>query len=232
MNIFYAPPEQISDSHLELRGREANHAHKTLRYNEGDSIITVDGHGGWYEGTISRITDNSVWVQIASKEEKTTIHPHVCTAIGLIKKKDRLEFAVEKAVELGAAEILIFRGEQSVKQKVRIDRLETIALAAMKQSLQAWLPRIRYFNSIRELLKHYTKHLILTAHPTGSSLSDFNLSSKTDFLLVTGPEGDFSNDEIDLLNERESKFITLGGNRYRTETASIILLNNFIQYFT
>src|SRR5699024_4068062 len=202
-------------------------------YKEGDQITAVDGHGGWYKGTITRIIKKSVWVEISSKERRKPVQPRIVTAIGLIKKKDRLEFAVEKAVELGAAEIAIFRCENSVKQNVRTGRLEKIALSAMKQSLLARLAKIKFFNSLLELLQYYSDSIILAAHQSCSTLKNLEkFSEKKDFLLITGPEGDFSEHDMKLFHKRNVKHIALGKNRYRTETASVIFLNSFLLLFT
>lgn len=228
MNIFYAPPDQVLDNRLELTGQEARHAAKTLRHRRGDEITAVDGRGGRYEGVISRITDHKVTVNITSKQQEEPKLPCVTVAIGIIKKRDRLEFAVEKAAELGAAEIAVFRGEHSVKQNVRRDRLESTAISAMKQSLRSRLPEIMIFHSLEALLQNYSSHRLLAAHKSGHPLTaDFQSSGK-EYLLLTGPEGDFSDNELELIEERKAQLISLGTNRLRTETAAITFLNSFL----
>ncbi len=232
MNIFYAPPEQIFENSLELREQEANHVSKILRYKQGDEITVVDGKGGWYEGKINRITPQKVMVEITSRKKNERDLSSLTVAIGLIKKRDRLEFAVEKAVELGAAEIAVFRAEHSVKQNVRKDRLEAQALSAMKQSLRAYLPSIKIFNLLEELIKNYTDYLILVAHQSGDILQETENTSYSDnFLLITGPEGDFSNEELQSLRDENAQFISLGKHRLRTETAAIVFLNSFMNLY-
>ncbi len=229
MNIFYAPPEQISEDSLELKGQEAGHASKTLRYKQGDEITVVDGKGGWYEGRVGRVMPESVWVKIEEKRSRARSLPLVVSAIGIIKKRDRLEFAVEKAIELGAAEIAVFCGDHSIKKKIRMERLEAIAVSAMKQSLQARLPKVKSFNSLLGLLRHYPDYRTIAAHKSGKNIETFNINSKSkELLLITGPEGDFSNEELKLLKEKNAQFASLGSNRLRTETAAITFLNSFL----
>lgn len=229
MNIFYAPPDQILENRLKLSGREARHAAKVLRYRRGDKITVVDGMGGWYEGKISQIGDQKVEVHIISSQQRPPVSPNTAVAMGIIKKRDRLEFAVEKAVELGAAEIAIFRGDHSVKQNVRLDRLKSTAISAMKQSLQAWLPGVRAFSTLNGLMEHYSGYTIRAAHKSGKKfLAGKPTSDGDDFLLVTGPEGDFSSEELQLLQKQKTKFISLGKRRLRAETAAITFLNSFL----
>lgn len=229
MNIFYTPPEQIFQDRLQLRGQEAQHASKTLRYRQGDDITVVDGQGGWYEGTISRADGQRVDVQIKSKEQREPQSPYTAVGIGIIKKKDRLEFAVEKATELGAAEIAVFRGAQSVKQNVRVDRLESTVRSAMKQSLRAWLPEVNVFRSLQGLVECYSNTKIWLAHQSSStSLNIAEQPANSTHLLLTGPEGDFSDEELQLLRDQQATFISLGNHRLRTETAAVTFLNSFL----
>lgn len=231
MNIFYAPPDQISGAQVELRRQEAKHASKVLRYREGDDITVVDGQGGWYEGTVSQITNKSVLVSISASEKKPVKKPRLILGLGIIKKRDRLEFAVEKAVELGVAGIALFRGDHTIKQNVRMDRLQATVLRAMKQSMQAWLPQIGQFSSVAEVIEAHPQSTVLAAHEKVEASTagiDLNLSLKGELLLLVGPEGGFSDNEIEVIKDREGQLISLGGNRLRTETAAVVFLSQFI----
>lgn len=231
MNIFYAPPSQISNGFAELRDQEAIHASKVMRAHEGDRLVIVDGAGGRYQGPIQRITNKSVQVKIEDKEKIAAPDPTLILGMGIIKKRDRLEFAVEKAVELGAAHICLFRSDHSIKENVRIDRLETKALSAMKQSLRAWLPEISFYQSFEELLNAFPDAEYLAAHEevdakenAGYTIKDINGK----LLLLVGPEGGFSTRELDLLKEKDAELVSLGSNRLRTETAAIAFLSQFL----
>jgi 16S rRNA (uracil1498-N3)-methyltransferase len=223
LNIFYAPPSQIHGSLIELKGREAGHASKVLRYAKGDSITVVDGKGNLYEGKIYDSTGGSVQIRASGEPIKNKNRPNVRLAAGIIKKQDRLEFIVEKAVELGVRELIFFRGEHSVKQNMRLGRLKSIAVSAMKQSLRAWLPNLQVYNSLEEILKDYSTCNFIAARQ-GSTRS-FGTIKKKDLkekpCLLIGPEGGLSKNELDHLQKQEAQFISLGTSRLRTETAAI-----------
>jgi len=228
MNIFYAPPDQIQDNVVELTGQEAIHASKALRYQKGDSITVVDGIGGWYEGRIQLISNDTVRIAVQNHIIEKHPRPEVIVGMGIIKKRDRLEFAVEKAVELGVREIALFRGEHSVKQNVRADRLESIAVSAMKQSLQVWLPAIKVYKNMDDILRTYFGYKVMAAHQKGDK--GFKQSPKrkdNNTLLLVGPEGGFSQMEMELLTKENAHLISLGENRLRTETAVITFLSQF-----
>lgn len=231
MNIFYAPPSQISGNRIELLDQEARHARKVMRYREGDSITVVDGVGGWYEGTILRLLRDSVLIELEEYTKRKKPRPERVMAFGMIKKRDRLEFAVEKAVELGASEIVLFRSEHTVKQNVRMDRLESTALSAMKQSLRAHLPAVKVINSLEETLQQYNGYKTLVAHEKQKAEAN-HISKYRDendkLLLLVGPEGGFSENEITITREKGADIISLGPNRLRAETAVVAFLSQFI----
>ncbi len=227
MNIFYTPPEHIQGEQLELTGREAHHAGKVMRYREGDEITVVDGRGGRYRGKVARIDRELLQVRIEEKEELHPAKPERVLALGIIKKRDRMEFAVEKAVELGVSEIVLFRSRHTVKENVRIDRLEMSALSAMKQSLRAWLPDVRVMDSLERVVGHYKGHTPILAHGD-SDIPVEQLPEKVcadDLLLLVGPEGGFSNEEVGRIIDKGGRKVSLGGHRLRAETAAIVLLS-------
>jgi len=230
MNIFYAPPSQVFGSHVELTGQEAKHASKVLRYREGDPITIVDGEGSRYECKIVQITGSSVKAEVIDSKKIAAPVPELVLAMGIIKKRDRLEFAIEKSVELGASEIVLFRSRHTVKENVRMDRLEMTALSAMKQSLRAYLPEISICDSLQDVLDSYCSYQALIAHEkveTDAGIGS-GLKSKDKLLLLVGPEGGFSDKEIEMATEREGQIVSLGKHRLRAETAAIAFLSQFI----
>jgi 16S rRNA (uracil1498-N3)-methyltransferase len=227
LNIFYAPPSQIHGRLIELRGREAAHASKVLRYRKGDPIVIVDGMGNRFEGKIHDIARNYVRVLMVGGATPRENRPAVRLAAGIIKKQDRLEFIVEKAVELGVREIIFFRSENSVKQNLRPDRLRSIAVTAMKQSLRAWLPEIQVFDSLEEVLAHYsTCNFIVARQSADHPFATVRKPPHNPFLFV-GPEGGFSKNELSTFQRTKADFISLGESRLRTETAALAMLAQF-----
>lgn len=229
MNIFYTPPSEVYSSSIELTGQEFRHAARVMRYRVGDEIVIVDGAGGRYVGTVAQMTDSSLRAEIKKAEHNPASLPKKVLALGVIKKRDRLEFAVEKAVELGVSEIALFRSRHTVKENVRMDRLESTALAAMKQSLRSWLPKIHLFEGVEDLLGYYADHKLILAHKTedpAESLASFLNEDK--LLMLVGPEGGFSKSEIDGISDRGASTISLGSHRLRSETAAITLLSRLL----
>ena len=222
MNIFYAPPEQINANVIKLTGQEAIHATKALRYSQGDAITVVDGAGGWYEGKVSFIAKETVQVAVQHARHKEQQQPRITLAMGIIKKRDRLEFAVEKAVELGVQEIVLFQGQHSVKQNVRTDRLESIILSAMKQSLQSWLPRLNVCRSLKAVVDMHGDSRCFVAHHEGEvvSMPELLNNESVNCVLFVGPEGGLSDEELELLEKRQAQFVKLGPTRLRAETAA------------
>mgnify|MGYP006281787389 CR=1 FL=1 len=229
MNIFYAPPSQINNGFIELLDQEAAHASKVLRASEGDKLQIVDGKGGRYEGLIRRITKKSIQVEIKDHQRVPTSKPELILGMGIIKKRDRLEFAVEKAVELGVSKILLFRSDHSIKENVRMDRLESIAVSAMKQSLRAWLPEISLYTSLNKLVDEMHDAEILAAHEKVDAAGEsFQKKESDKKLLLVGPEGGFSDDEVNMFRDHGARLVSLGEKRLRTETAVIALLSQFL----
>lgn len=230
MNIFYAPPSQIKDSFIELTGQEAAHVSKVLRASEGDILHIVDGNGGRYKGPIRRITEKTVQAEIEEHQKDSPPEPALILGLGIIKKRDRLEFAVEKAVELGVSRICLFRSQRTIKENVRMDRLESIAISAMKQSLRAWLPEISFYHSFENMLDDFSDAVFLAAHEKiDTDAFNFDLTERgnKELLLLVGPEGGFTSDEISMLKERNARLVSLGSNRLRTETAAVAFLSQF-----
>lgn len=231
MNIYYAPPEQIHNGFIELLDQEVQHASKVMRASEGDNLVVVDGEGKRYNGLIRRITGESIQIEIKNSKEIPEPKPTLILGMGIIKKRDRLEFAVEKAVELGASEICLFRSRRTVKQNVRMDRLESIAISAMKQSMRAFLPSISVFNSAEEVIDVNADALPLVAHEKvdkEEQTVDLKALSKDRLLLMVGPEGGFAPKEIEEFENKGCKLVSLGKNRLRAETAAVAFLSQFL----
>lgn len=230
MNIFYAPPDQISGKIIEINGQEAHHAANVLRFKKGDEIVVVDGIGNIYTGIIDFISRKQITIIIQKKETKSDDSSRtLILALGIIKNRQRLEFAVEKAVELGASEIVLFESDHTEQSKVKIERLESIMISAMKQSMHARLPSLSQQNSVEAVLNNFPEFEPLIAHEKFDGkpgLPNFNNSNNV--LLLVGPEGGFSEEEVKLVQKRGGEIVSLGKYRLRAETAALVFLSLFI----
>lgn len=228
MNQFYALSHQINETHIRLKDQEAKHAAKVLRKNAGDTITITDGNGCRYQGIIESIAKNGVVVEISDTIRFRKPNPARVLALGMIKKRDRLEFAVEKATELGISEFILFRGDHSESFKIRNNRVQAAILSAMKQSLRVFLPPVKIAESMDELLATYSSSdtVIVHADQKGKS-TEYKLPETERLLMVVGPEGGFSEREHSLLKQAGAKGLRLGDYRLRTETAAMVMASTF-----
>lgn len=235
MNLFYTTDVKRSDkgeaTSCLLEGPEAHHATHVLRMGIGDTLFATDGEGALYEGVIDSAEKETVQISIRKETVHTGPAPEITIAVGLIKKRDRLEFAVEKAVELGVTRFVIFRGDRSEKKGVRVDRLQAAALSAMKQSLRCWAPEVVEGASVEEVLKQAEAEGIKTViadeqeEPGRIGRRAWNRFDR--LLFVVGPEGGFSDRERELFQTVEADRFSLGRYRLRTETAVIAIAGLF-----
>jgi 16S rRNA (uracil1498-N3)-methyltransferase len=227
MNLFYAHPDDVKLPDITVRDQEAHHITKVLRHQTGDTIHITDGVGSLYHCEIKQIRKSIVDLSLLDKKSEERSTPFVSLCMGNIKNRDRMEFAVEKASELGVDRIIIFRGDHSQKGNVRRDRIESTVLSAMKQSLRLFLPEIHIEESLKNALLHKKEgELLLMADETTVIASEIPRDERSTFLII-GPEGGFSHNEREILKKEGAIQISLGSKRLRTETAAIIMVDRF-----
>jgi 16S rRNA (uracil1498-N3)-methyltransferase len=223
MQLFYAYEANETDAFLS--GEEARHCSKVLRKHTGDKIHFTDGKGSMFEGEIISSTKDSVHLSIISKQ--TTFKEHgLIMAVSPLKNPDRYEWLVEKLVEIGVDRIIPILCQRTEKNFIRKDRLEKIALSSMKQSLKANLPAISdplKFDQCIEMFKGYPHGKWCATIPVDLNQNIFKLhTSGMESIVLIGPEGDFSLDEINLAKQEGFKLVSLGNERLRTETAGVV----------
>ncbi len=238
MHLFYTPDILLTSQPLHetsgdntfsytLNEDESKHCIRVLRLTDGDKIILIDGSGGWYE---ARITDNNakrckVNITETKKEfGKRSIHLHI--AVAPTKNMDRLEWFIEKAVEIGIDEISIPACHNSERTIVKSERLNKAAIAAIKQSIKAYLPKINELTDFKKFIASAAefKGQKFIAHCYKNEIKPHlkTLYKKgEDVLILIGPEGDFSVDEVKIAVNNGFKEISLGTGRLRTETAAV-----------
>lgn len=225
MNLFYADPADIRRPHLRIKGQEAKHISKVMRMGVSDLIFVTDGLGCRFECKISSVSNNVIEALILESINEKRCLPYLTACIGSLKKRDRLEFAIEKLTELGIDRVIVFTGEHSQKVKVRKDRLESAALAAMKQSLRLYLPEIHVEISLESALKLRKEgDKLLLADELSSSNSGYNrmFPNCQSIFVIIGPEGGLSVNERKRLSDMGAESLNLGKKRLRTETAAIV----------
>lgn len=231
--------ESIHQNIAEFSDGEYNHIVKVTRYTLGDLVEFTDGKGHLYRGKLIEINKRSCFVEIL--ETIVQEFPKLRIAMGILKNSDRMEWAVEKCTELGVFEMILLHTKNSERSKVNVDRLIKTAVSAIKQSHTSHLPRISDMN-FKEFVNHFSgdeylsidKYIAfcdITGLSHGDSLSIQNLSIsdlistskdlKSDDLIVLGPEGDFSIDEVKLAVANGFRLLDLGSRILRSETAVV-----------
>jgi 16S rRNA (uracil1498-N3)-methyltransferase len=224
MNLFYTV--NVSEDTLTLRDEEHIHCIKALRHNVGDQISITDGKGSVYHSLIEKISKAETLCKVLNVTKTEPIMPVTSIAIAPTKNAARIEWLTEKAVEIGISEIVLFRSARSERKIFNTDRIKKIAIAAMKQSQQAWLPEIISFDSFEKMLNHTNIHSAkFIAHFDGPAmvLTD-RLQIGESTVVLIGPEGDFTPDEVKNAIDAGYFPVSLGQNRLRTETAGLVAL--------
>jgi 16S rRNA (uracil1498-N3)-methyltransferase len=222
MNIFYLPEFQSGD--IILNEEESGHAVKVLRLKENDPVTLVDGKGNLIEGEITTAHPKKCKIRVLSINEefgKKNYRLHL--AVAPTKNSDRMEWLVEKATEIGLDEFTPLICRHSERRQIHINRLVKVAVAAMKQSVKAYLPTIHEIIPFEKFISQNFQAEKFIAHcAPGEKPNLFSLiRQKEDILVLIGPEGDFSPDEIDLAKQHGFQEISLGNSRLRTETAAL-----------
>lgn len=212
-----------------LPKEEAMHCFRVLRRNPGDKIDVVDGVGGLFHCLIVDKSGNLELLERFENWGKPSRRIHL--AVAPTKNSDRMEWLVEKAVEVGVSEITFVLCQNSERRKLRTDRMEKIAISAMKQSLKAYLPKINALTNLDSFLVNQKSGTRIMAHLSKDSLDTRNLSISDDVVLLVGPEGDFTPEEVGIVVSSGFKVVHLGKNRLRTETAAlagVVILNSIV----
>ena len=222
MYLFYTPDIDI---HPELPEEEAAHCLRVLRLSLGDKITLTDGKGYFYEAQISVASAKRCSVSILNK----TFQPfywrgHLHLAMAPTKNMDRTEWFAEKATEIGIDEISFLNCRFSERKVLKVERIEKIVVSAVKQSLKARKPQINEMTSFDKFVRQdfpgdkFIAHCYAGEKPL---LKDV-LSNEKDTLVLVGPEGDFSPEEVELALSCGFCPVSLGMSRLRTETAALV----------
>ncbi len=223
MNIFYTP--QIAQN-KELPEDESTHCVRVLRMVEGDEMMLTDGVGTFYKAVITHAHAKRCAVEVVETLPSPNHWPaEVHIAIAPTKNMDRIEWFAEKCTEIGIDSITLLRCRHSERKEIKVPRMEKILVSAMKQSLKATLPRITEMTDFARFVKQPFDGQKFIAHCNDD---ENKLSLKQRYqlgqnaLVLIGPEGDFSPQEVEMALENGFLPITLGDSRLRTETAGVV----------
>lgn len=204
----------------------SKHVVLVLRMKIGEELLLTDGKG---KKAVAHIVDDNrkrCVVEIVSTEVDAPPKRKVAVGISIIKNSSRFEWFLEKATEIGVNEIYPLICERTEKEKFRYDRMNNIVVSAMLQSQQTWLPLMHEpikFDQLIQSGRYKQKFIAHCVESEKRSLLDyFSSEANTSAMVLIGPEGDFTSNEIDLALHQDYKPVALGDTRLRTETAGLV----------
>jgi 16S rRNA (uracil1498-N3)-methyltransferase len=222
MKLFFG---EINGNQAIINDEEQQHIVKVLRMKNGEEIHVTDGKGSLASGKLM-IEGKKANIEVSEiKSESPNFNPKLHIAIAPTKNIDRIEFFVEKAVEMGISEITILQTEKTERKNINIDKLRKQAIAASKQSLRFHFPMINDSVKLQDFLKNINPEHTFVAH-CHENLERIELNKipkLEEITFLIGPEGDFSEKEINYLSENKIKAVSLGNQRLRTETAGVFV---------
>ncbi len=203
---------------------ESNHAIKVMRTKENDLVRIINGKGGVATGRISLAHPKKCEVTIIDAKQSPKPAKEITIAIAPTKSNDRIEFFIEKATEIGVTVIIPLICKNSERDKIKLERWRKVALSATKQSQRTWMPVIKEPIKVKSLVESenlpVTKLIAYCEDLPEKSIKEF--SDNKDVLVLIGPEGDFTEDEVLYAEKANFTRVNLGENRLRTETAGIV----------
>ena len=234
MQLFYCK-DITPNAFCTLDAEESRHAVRVLRLREGNELHVTDGRGNLYRCRIVTADDRACVIEVAEQEfsifnSQFSIH----LAVAPTKNPSRMEWLVEKAVEIGVGEITLLDCDHSERSFLKTDRLEKLAVSAMKQSLHTVLPEIHpavnlkdWLNSQFSILNSQLKFIAHCEADKPRTPLATALKPGQDAVVLIGPEGDFSEEEIALALDCGFQPVSLGPSRLRTETAALYAVTAF-----
>lgn len=231
LRFFYDP-----DMSGELPEEEAKHVVRVLRLKEGDCINLMDGRGVFCEAEITVAANHHCLYRIISRApQERAWNGNIHLAVAPTKLNDRMEWLVEKATEIGFDRLSLLDCRFSERHAIKTERLSKIILSAVKQSHKAWIPQVDEMESFKDFVttwglapgkaddgrQRFICHCYEEERP---HLSDV-LAKGRDAIVMIGPEGDFSMEEVLLAKEYGFRTVSLGKSRLRTETAALVAVH-------
>lgn len=223
MNVFYLPTAQLGT--ISFPEEESKHIVKVLRMKEGDCFCVTDGNGSLYD---AELVDAHPKRAVANLSNKRKGYDHrqfkVSIAMAPTKLNERTEWFLEKSTEIGIDEVKLFASYHSERRVANVERFKKIIVAAMKQSVKSKMPVIEDVVPFEKLVKQNFKGQKFIAwidENVREQLCDLYKKGESVIVLI-GPEGDFSREEVDLARENGFVPVSLGNARLRTETAALV----------
>ena len=228
MHIFYTP--ELSGKTYTLDETESKHCVRVLRLEKDDEITLVDGRGGFFTAEIADPNPKRCAVNVVRSKLNFGLRKfQVQVAIAPTKNIERLEWFLEKATEIGIDRVTPLLCRHSERKEIKHDRLEKVMVSAMKQSLKAYLPQLDELTKFNDFIKQPFSGQKFIAHceEQHRELLKNAVNPAGNYLILIGPEGDFSPEEIEMAIAAGFQPVSLGDSRLRTETAGVVACHTF-----
>lgn len=224
MNLPFFFVDNLSDKRIVLNEDTSKHMINVLRMEKGEEVLLTDGKGKKAKASIVDDNRKKCVVEISSIEIAEERGSKVAIGISLIKNSSRFEWFLEKATEIGVSEIIPLTCTRTEKEKFRFDRMQNILISAMLQSQQCWLPILHEPTEFEKVihLSFEQKFIAHCGESNKQSLSSQQLNNSPSQLILIGPEGDFTYEEIESALKNNFVAVSLGNTRLRTETAGMV----------
>lgn len=223
MNVFYLPDAQLGT--ISFPEEESKHIVKVLRMKEGDRFCVTDGKGSLYDAELIDAHPKRAMADLSNQRQGYDIRDYkVSIAIAPTKLNERTEWFLEKSTEIGIDEVKLFSSYHSERRVANVERFKKIVVAAMKQSVKSKMPLIEEMVSFDKLVKQEyegQKFIAWIDDDVKEQLCDLYKKGENALVLI-GPEGDFSKEEVALAKENGFVPVSLGEARLRTETAAVV----------
>lgn len=229
VRFFYTPEPEAG----QLPAEEAQHALRVLRLQMGDEIHLMDGTGDFYRAVITEATGHHCRYRIEAREpQQPEWTGMIHLAVAPTKNMDRMEWLAEKATEVGLDRLSLLDCRFSERRVVKTERLDKILVAAMKQSHKAWKPLLDEMTPFQRFIQRadlpaqrFIAHCYTDLNQEPAPFLLDILQSQTPALVLIGPEGDFSIDEVRAAETAGFRSVSLGTSRLRTETAALVAVH-------
>lgn len=230
MQLFYTDALHEGDTVYSFDKEESKHIIKVLRKKEGDILFVTNGLGFLFKTEIILATEKKCTVSILSQEQKERDTYHIHLAVAPTKMNERYEWFLEKATEIGIHEITPIICDHSERKVLKTERFEKILQSAMKQSNQYHLPKLNAPVSFKDFMNKKQEGNLYIAHCEETNKKELKdcITVKENYILLIGPEGDFSTKEIEAALQNGYQPVSLGNTRLRTETAGIVACHTFV----
>jgi len=223
MSLPFFFVEELNDKQIALDENTSRHMINVLRMQRGDEILLTDGKGKKAKASIVDDHRKKTVVEISLIETNEKRQNKTVIGISLIKNSSRFEWFLEKATEIGVSEMIPLICTRTEKEKFRHDRMQNILMSAMLQSQQYWLPLLHEPTSFDDVLQlPIDQKFIAHCEDSNKQPLSSHQRSSTSKLILIGPEGDFTPEEIEAAFENNFIPVSLGNTRLRTETAAIV----------